>query len=1362
MSRPPTRTKAFLAVIVTSAAVLVTVPLVQADSSAVEGSVFAGEVVPAPAGCSTDPGFGPAPTIDWADGTPLSAGVCTQNPSGVSTGPHTYSEAGDYSAVAYYSSSNGARSTAFSVHVADAALSATSNGVAATAGVSFSGVIAHFTDADPGGATSDYAATITWGDGSSSPGTVQASGAGFDVSGAHTYANAGSDPLTVAINDTGGATASASGTASIGPPSTTSTTTTSTTPTGTTTATSTSPTPPPSPAGSPPAHAIFTLASSAGSGRTVMIDAGASRQPGVTINTYRWTVNGKQLASCAGATSELMTRTLPAGSDTIALTLIGPSGGSLASTSHTIVVRATAQRALAASLRGRGRVIVLPGVATCLLGPQDPPSGGVAPGVRFAPRAGCDTQVQSGMIDALGCLTEHQDPIVVKFVPGAKTSDGRRRENQVSPAGQSGLDGVNVAADQSQLLADVENAINPAEPPLCRDPRTGATYICSTVGGESLSAGARFGGGPVENIGPVTGFSAAVARIGTPSATEAGLHGPIQLLHPACPAPQATVGPQADQESCLDLWVADGPVRINGIDFAPPAGGELVIAPQFNLVVSQDAPGSLDGLQLNSSSGPQAINADLPSAAASSGIDSPALTVPDLPAELEKQQHTAPTAILDALKSVGGFPALDGLEISFADDTATITFHVKMPDAFDDGNGNPVTAAVQARIGPTEPFHITYGYFGALQGGASVDLGPVALTGFGLCYRERYSPDPNVDPCQGITSIDDSGLGNDVWMGVGSLSIGGLVNVEFRPGSNTIPGCAAGPLGFAFSADGGLSYAGAAVDLSGSGGIPIFPGVAITGFAAGFQTAKTYDTYSGCVSLSVVDLLSVTGNVFGVHTVNGQTYQFKGDELGANVLQQTGGSYPYTDHVGFGASGVVSLTLPELPAFQVGDAYALYVDDPAAIFFGAGLDLGFPHGNFEDQPGTGFAFKGGLKGAIGLGGGFPFDFEGYVAFQANALGFNVIGGDAELIISYNPHNLRNSGLGACFGLSAGRSRASAGIAYHWGDSYFDLPDDLKVGGCDNNWLDSQIGVNVQTASAGRRAPTTVVARVPRGLNGVNLRLHSAVGAPDVTVTAPGGAAISTAGLAPNRIVPGPAFTLARYPASHLTIIAPTRARAGRYRITLNPGSPPITRLDRLDGIRPRINAHVTGSGQHRRLIYSFTRRAGQDVEFLEISGQVHRLLGSTTGGHGSLPFTASAGHGRRRIVAEVFGDGAPNVRMTVSTYQAPSLARLGRVAHLRVRHSRDRALVAFAPVRGASEYRINMKLSDGTRQVINTRAHHATFAPIFVDSGGTITVQAVGDGLHTRSGASVRGGLSPLFGPGMPMRRHGRPVRRRH
>jgi hypothetical protein len=78
------------------------------------------------------------------------------------------------------------------------------------------------------------------------------------------------------------------------------------------------------------------------------------------------------------------------------------------------------------------------------------------------------------------------------------------------------------------------------------------------------------------------------------------------------------------------------------------------------------------------------------------------------------------------------------------------------------------------------------------------------------------------------------------------------------------------------------------------------------------------------------------------------------------------------------------------------------------------------------------------------------------------------------------------------------------------------------------------------------------------------------------------------------------------------------------------------------------------------------------------------------------------------------------------------------------------ATVSFAGVPGAREYRINLALRDGTREVTTTRAHRATFAPIFVDIGGTITVQAVGDGLATLTGAAVRARLSPLFARGKP------------
>ena len=278
-------------------------------------------------------------------------------------------------------------------------------------------------------------------------------------------------------------------------------------------------------------------------------------------------------------------------------------------------------------------------------------------------------------------------------------------------------------------------------------------------------------------------------------------------------------------------------------------------------------------------------------------------------------------------------------------------------------------------------------------------------------------------------------------------------------------------------------------------------------------------------------------------------------------------------------------------------------------------------------------------------------------------------------------------------------------------------------------------------------------QVSGGLNAVNLDVQSASGSPDVTITGPGGERASTAGAPIGEAVKNASFTLVRVPALQETFIIPAHPRAGRYRITTNPGSPPITKIVRAEGFRPAINAHVSGRGTHRRVVYRFMRRPGQSVEFFELSGQVHRALGSTTGGHGSIAFTASPGQGRRQIVAEVYGDGAPRLRMTVTSYAPPTLARLGRVRHLRVRHSRARATVTFAGVPGATDYRVYMALSDGTRQLVTTRAHRATFGPIFVDSGGTITVQAIGDGLNTITGASVRAKLATLFGPGKPVRR---------
>ncbi len=181
----------------------------------VEGQQFS-EVVGA-----ASPREGTTPTINWGDGTAPSAGKVAPN-TGQLTGTHTYVNEGIYHASFTYTNSDGFPETRpFDVKVQDAPLTATGVPVSATAGMAVKATVATFTHAKPAGAASDYAATINWGDGSSSAaGTVSAAaGGGFEVIGSHTYAAAGKYTTSVAINDVGGAKATATSSANVvGPP----------------------------------------------------------------------------------------------------------------------------------------------------------------------------------------------------------------------------------------------------------------------------------------------------------------------------------------------------------------------------------------------------------------------------------------------------------------------------------------------------------------------------------------------------------------------------------------------------------------------------------------------------------------------------------------------------------------------------------------------------------------------------------------------------------------------------------------------------------------------------------------------------------------------------------------------------------------------------------------------------------------------------------------------------------------------------------------------------------------------------------------------------------------------------------------
>jgi hypothetical protein len=85
------------------------------------------------------------------------------------------------------------------------------------AGVAFTGVVATFFDSDPKGNAKDFTATISWGDGHQSPGTITVNpSGGFNVSGTNTYAHTGVFHINVAVADFGGSELNLPATANVG------------------------------------------------------------------------------------------------------------------------------------------------------------------------------------------------------------------------------------------------------------------------------------------------------------------------------------------------------------------------------------------------------------------------------------------------------------------------------------------------------------------------------------------------------------------------------------------------------------------------------------------------------------------------------------------------------------------------------------------------------------------------------------------------------------------------------------------------------------------------------------------------------------------------------------------------------------------------------------------------------------------------------------------------------------------------------------------------------------------------------------------------------------------------------------------
>src|SRR5262249_36495429 len=159
--------------------------------TATQGLAFTATVANLSDANPTDPAAAFTATIGWGDFTTDTGVVAGGAGTFAVSGTHTYASVGVYLVtVSIVDTVSGATATATSTANITAGTGLAASGVvfSASQGVAFTGIVANVTDAVPSETTTALTATISWGDGMTSPGVVLGSSGLFAVRGTHTYA----------------------------------------------------------------------------------------------------------------------------------------------------------------------------------------------------------------------------------------------------------------------------------------------------------------------------------------------------------------------------------------------------------------------------------------------------------------------------------------------------------------------------------------------------------------------------------------------------------------------------------------------------------------------------------------------------------------------------------------------------------------------------------------------------------------------------------------------------------------------------------------------------------------------------------------------------------------------------------------------------------------------------------------------------------------------------------------------------------------------------------------------------------------------------------------------------------------------
>jgi hypothetical protein len=518
--------------------------------------------------------------------------------------------------------------------------------------------------------------------------------------------------------------------------------------------------------------------------------------------------------------------------------------------------------------------------------------------------------------------------------------------------------------------------------------------------------------------------------------------------------------------------------------------------------------------------------------------------------------------------------------------------------------------------------------------------------------------------------LDYIGAG-DIWRGAGSVTVpaGGTLDasVEFKMGD----------------------FNGARIAFTPKTPIPIGPFVYLLGINGGFTVDPIHIEAGARIGAGAA--VNGTSPVL----VNGRfEMDFPRDGRPAN----------------FKLSGTV-----EVAFFEVGNGFLQFQTDGYAAFGGQLGPFSIGPLNLDARVG----------GFVDAGAGqFGADLSGKVEICIDVeLARPCAGAGADVALS-------NAGFAACATLKVVKE-FTGGVRFPWKDF---SPEILANPALATYALITHVAIPCNTdgyrvpaprpASARVAQAGGTVVRVPAGVPSYTVLLVGEGGAPKVTATGPGGAAVRS-GEQPTDT--GFTATVGNMAATYLVL---TKPRAGDWTIVPNQGSPAIRQTLTSDGFKPAtVAGKVTGRGRQRTIAYRIRNLGhGQRVVFAERGAFGTNIVGSAAKARGRLRYTiADAKGGRRRVLAMVQKDGLETDRKTIGTYRAPGPVRPGRPRRLRAKRKGRSVVVSWRPASGAQRYSVTLRGRQGTSlgRLVGRRARKVRFAHIRRDQRLTATVVAV-------------------------------------